>query len=118
VHLKSSLSFVSGQHSPTIAPHVAQTASPTTTPPPKKGRVGFDEVEGDPYADICASGLFDEEMPPVSDSPIVERASPITTGTSSASPAGPPVPAMPPQAPPSLSKNQLKKIKKKKKGGR
>ena len=72
----------------------------------------------DPYADICASGLFDEEMPLISDSPIEERTSPSTIGTSSMPTVGPPVPASPPQVPSSLSKNQIKKLKKKKKGGR
>jgi len=118
VHLRSSLSTMAGEQSPMGPAHVEVVASPTTTPPPKKGRVRFDEAELDPYADICASGLFDEEMPSVSDSPIEERTSPITAVTSSGSTAGPSVPALPPQVPSSLSKSQLKKIKKKKKGGR
>ena len=89
-------------------------------PPPKKGRVTFVDEDVDPYVDIFASGFLDEDMPPVSDSPIVERAPLIAPGAASVSPAVPSAPAAPgpPLVSSSLTKGQLKKLKKKKKGGR
>jgi len=122
VNLRSAIAFISKDKPPQATPVAESSKSPshTTTPPPKKSRVSFDDDEGDAYADIFSSGLFDEDMPPVSDSPIAEHTATTTHETASVSPVVPPASAVtvPPPESSSLSRGQLKKIKKKQKGGR